>query len=327
VAITFTNTNDQQEALCLDALARLRVSGASLFADLAVHVVDAPSEAGHRDFMGLADSTIEVRSGLDNPTSPFLPSLASTEQVEFFFRECFAHQLGHLLVGGLSLTDAQKATIGSCFYKQGATGEGPLRGTLADWHSLGDAWEDRIVEAVAETFKDFYLPPEARVFDNRTNWTLDASMLARFWGVLLPSGDLNWQDTFDTDSSGSYDSLLGPLTISGGQLVDGGAGVYASLVADTGNYVSYRVVMHTTSWSPTLDTFGAVCGDLTAALYGPDLLGVWTLVAGDATLEIAEPPADFWIEAHVALGACRVAVWVGDPDGGGTRIAHLEEGP
>jgi hypothetical protein len=70
------------------------------------------------------------------------------------------------------------------------TGSGLLTGVLADWNPLDSPWSERVQEAVAEVLKDALLPDVLRVYDNRTNWTLDKSkyqLLLTKMGAVAPT--------------------------------------------------------------------------------------------------------------------------------------------
>lgn len=89
-----------------------------------------------------------------------------------FFGETVIHELGH----GLQFTYINT---------NGTVGDGPdtatlvglfhddlgRRGTVADWDPSSKLWEQRIIEAFAEFFKDVFF--DGRKFDDRTDWRVD----------------------------------------------------------------------------------------------------------------------------------------------------------
>jgi hypothetical protein len=140
-----------------------------------VKTVVEPSAEGHKDYMATTlvggVTTIEIREGADDPASPinqWLPDPA--RDIQKFFQEAVIHELGHAFFFNHFNTPEFQATAAAWFHRAWGNGEAGANGTAAEWNPLDKPWSDRIQEALAEFFKDVYLDPEQRVFDNRTNW-------------------------------------------------------------------------------------------------------------------------------------------------------------
>lgn len=165
-----------------DALNRWRYPHSTLNLDVRFEVVAEPPAPGHRDYMSATDWSpeadayvISIRDGADDPTADFnqwLPDPAA--DLRAFFLESVAHELAHVLGYWFVATDEVRTTVAS-YFQRTATGEGMARGELADWNPLGQPWEDRIQEAMAEALKDTWLADAHRVYDNRTNWWISAA--------------------------------------------------------------------------------------------------------------------------------------------------------
>lgn len=171
--ITFdASVNTLQRQWVMDAVQFCTFKGGSYAAT--VRIEEEPPCPGHKDYMCTYMegnvATIVIRRGAEDPSQPFLGNLPNpAKDVKNFFMESVVHELGHV-VQLTNMKDADITPMCALFFKQGATGEGMQWGTSDNW-SAGD-WEDRIQEAVAETFKDAYLGDMYRVYDNRTNWSL-----------------------------------------------------------------------------------------------------------------------------------------------------------
>lgn len=142
-----------------------------------VRVEPEPPCVGHADYMctHMENNTaiIVIREKAEDPTQPFLANLPNpTKDVKNFFMESVVHELGHVVVLA-NLKAVEIPALCALFFRHGPTGEGIQMGTADNW--TDGAWEDRIQEAVAETFKDAFLGDIYRVYDNRTNWSLETS--------------------------------------------------------------------------------------------------------------------------------------------------------
>lgn len=76
-----------------------------------------------------------------------------------FLQEVYAHELGHGLFA--SLPEDQRIAIAAMF---GASSD-----DIEELQPKGSAWQNRIMEGIAETFKDAFLPRRLRRYSNRTN--------------------------------------------------------------------------------------------------------------------------------------------------------------
>lgn len=112
-----------------------------------------------------------------------------------FFIECIAHELGHA----------------SMFLLEQNYGASFVHTNLCDifgkpttaWDNPSDAWEDRVAEMAAESFKDMVYP--GRVYDNRTNGELAEARFEDFrllmtelvenvWWSIDNTGDLRYRE-------------------------------------------------------------------------------------------------------------------------------------
>jgi hypothetical protein len=87
-----------------------------------------------------------------------------------FYTETAIHELGHALYA--ALPEKFRLAIARMF---GAKSDDP-----AEINPEGKDWHDRVSEAIAETFKEAFLPSRHRVFPNRTNLKLDYSEYPAF---------------------------------------------------------------------------------------------------------------------------------------------------
>jgi hypothetical protein len=133
-------------------------------AQLSLTVTFSEDEAPGEDLFGwgvqAGDSLITLRRSL------------SPEQ----FRDETLHTLGHVFFA----MHSDPATVSAWFDANGRPG------TVADW--IAAQWEARTSEAIAEFFRDVYLP--TRLWDNRTLWTMRRDAFSAFVqivdGVLCP---------------------------------------------------------------------------------------------------------------------------------------------
>lgn len=138
-----------------------------------------PGHQGGIDRIGRPMSAdLVLRNGLEDPAKAQPGGVTGGEAL---VHDVVHHELGHVL-----------AALFVNGYTRDGVAHQPHRkiiceafgGTLTDWHPDGSAWEDRIEEAFAETFKDVYLPRAQRLADNRTNWKLPASGYTAFLDVI-----------------------------------------------------------------------------------------------------------------------------------------------
>lgn len=154
-----------------DVLAAMDYPFERLDIEVTTATVAEPSCEGHVEFactsFGAGGALIEFRVGFGAPTPPpFTEDFSGLK----FVQESVAHEIGHV-VAGVKVNDPDKIAemCGLFIRTDPMTGEVSV-GNSSRW-SAGE-WSDRIGEAVAETFKDVFLPKSMRKFDNRTNWDL-----------------------------------------------------------------------------------------------------------------------------------------------------------
>lgn len=99
------------------------------------------------------------------------PSAAHYDIVRFY-QETVAHELGHVFSFAFNETGRR---LLSQLFNVGTADE--------DWFPANRPWQDRPGEAIAETFKDAFLPMEFREYDNRTNIHLHYSYMGFFRAI------------------------------------------------------------------------------------------------------------------------------------------------
>lgn len=207
-SLTFdASVPSQQRAWFEDALQLSRIPWEQSRLTIVVRTVDEPPCPGHADYMCTqsdgAQHVISIRVGADDPNASFNASVK--DDIHNFFVESVVHELGHAFAfQHMATSDEAKADIASWFTLETATGEGSARrGVLADWNPLDRAWEDRIQEALAEFFKDVYLPDAYRVYENRTHWWMDQAYFTQFRSMV---GSV-FAGTFDSNANAIYDPI------------------------------------------------------------------------------------------------------------------------
>jgi hypothetical protein len=98
---------------------------------------------------------------------------------ERFYKESIIHELGHvvitlLVVAGGSTEDGLRDSF--------AAMHGMDPGTALNDPSL--AWEERVIEAAVESFKDVFLPSTVRAYDNRTNHRLLENQFTEYMSLI-----------------------------------------------------------------------------------------------------------------------------------------------
>jgi hypothetical protein len=97
---------------------------------------------------------------------------------ERFYMETAVHETAHALYA--ALPHARRVAIAQMF--------GAKSDSLSEIQP-NVAWQDRIIEGIAETFKEAFLPRRFRVFPNRTNKRISYSMFPEFralWRAAAP---------------------------------------------------------------------------------------------------------------------------------------------
>lgn len=137
---------------------------------------------GHTDLAdttwtyGSTESTTEVRNdapGFGDQQKPLRAEAASAGLAynpDRFYAECAAHELGHSLFA--ALPQEARIAIAQLF--------GAKSDDIVELAPPGSAWQDRIIEGIAETFKDAFLPRRYRVFPNRTRHSIAYSKFPEF---------------------------------------------------------------------------------------------------------------------------------------------------
>jgi hypothetical protein len=167
--------------------------------DIAIvfYPTEEPSCEGHKDYMCTRDNLelhgmdpnpnhlpdydegywiIELRDNADE-LSTFNSHLPPGATIKDFFQESIAHEIAHVITfAWIGDTEGDREDLVAMFWKEGAQGQ------LEDWNPLDKPWADRIQEAVAEFWKDLYLP--TRVFDNRTNWKMSRASYPDFMDII-----------------------------------------------------------------------------------------------------------------------------------------------
>lgn len=98
---------------------------------------------------------------------------------DLHYNETVIHEFAHSLFA--ALPEEQRIRIAQLF---GAKGD-----SIEELQPKGSAWEDRIMEGIAETFKEAFLPRRFRVFPNRTNHQIPYNLYPEFrslWRLAVP---------------------------------------------------------------------------------------------------------------------------------------------
>lgn len=106
-----------------------------------------------------------IRSDLDKPGRD--TQYGHLYEGKDFYQETVLHELGHVVQ--FHLSNASPDHDAFCAIFGAASGQ---------WNPVGAPWQNRVQEAVAETFKD--LAFSGRKFDNRTLYRLPAAQLNAF---------------------------------------------------------------------------------------------------------------------------------------------------
>lgn len=167
---------------------------------LLVKGVDEPPCEGHNDYMCTETyytgtessdySIIYLRNGTEDPDHPGNSGVPTIEGRKHFWLECAMHEIGHAFtLVHLARDDAGIERVTGWFQYRNSTGT-PRYGTSADW-GIGaptgenlDPWKNSITEAVAEWFKDLYLPPQYRWYSQRTLWDFRRESFGSWWTAL-----------------------------------------------------------------------------------------------------------------------------------------------
>lgn len=185
-----------QKAWWLEALSRMtfKKDAWTVALEGTVQTMDDPPCPGHSDYM-CTETTYWVNdtptiswtiiTDAEDPTQSF--NAGVRDDVKAFFMESVIHEYAHgLMHVYFARGDGEKANIASWFKHRNS---GKV-GQLDDWSPENSEWEDRIEEAIAEFFKDVYMPEQFRYFQQRTNWQFQKQYFPSFLnmveGVLCP---------------------------------------------------------------------------------------------------------------------------------------------
>jgi hypothetical protein len=161
MVVTFANGNDQQkEAVRFVLHHLLNLSFDDIPLEVVYEFVADPDPALHNEF-AVTEYTYDSRSATTKVGS-VAPNWGEPYRGIRFLNETVAHETGHALFA--ALPQAARVAIAEMF---GATSD-----DIEELAPDGSDWEDRIIEGIAETFKDAFLPQRYRLYSNRTNHKL-----------------------------------------------------------------------------------------------------------------------------------------------------------
>jgi len=166
---------------------------------LAVKGVDEPPCEGHNEYMCTETyyggpygdhAIIYLRNGTEDPDHPGNAGVPTIEGRKLFWLESAMHEIGHAFtLTHVARNSTQVAKVVEWFQYRDSPGT-PRYGTPDDW-SVGvspatsvDPWRDAISEAIAEWFKDLYLPAQYRWYSNRTLWDFRREFFVSWWETL-----------------------------------------------------------------------------------------------------------------------------------------------
>ncbi len=124
---------------------------------------------------GSPEATTEVRddapgfANADASLEALAASMGLVYNADIHFNETAVHETGHALFA--ALPEEVRIAVAQMF---GAESDD------IEELELGDRWEDRIIEGIADTFKEAFLPRRFRVFPNRTNRRIPYSRFPEF---------------------------------------------------------------------------------------------------------------------------------------------------
>lgn len=182
--LIFTNGSSRQQAQWRQALhSLLNLPFEKIPLTIEVSFVD-PAEligGGHTDLAqtswtyGSSEATTKVRNDApgfgtaDASLKALAASMGLVYNADIHYNETAAHETGHALFA--ALPEESRIAIAQMF---GAKGDG------IEELSAGVRWEDRIIEGIADTFKEAFLPRRLRVFPNRTNRSIPYNKFPEF---------------------------------------------------------------------------------------------------------------------------------------------------
>lgn len=209
--LTFVGGSDRQQGQYRQALHRLlSLPFDSIPLTVSVSFVDGSLLTNGESFdlartiwtYDSSEATTEVRDdapGFANADAS-LEALAASMGLEYnadiHYNETAVHETGHALFA--ALPESFRIQIAQMF--------GAKSDDIPELES-GDKWEDRIIEGIADTFKEAFLPRRFRVFGNRTNRRIPYTRYPEFRTLFrkgveaIPSGEGFNHDVLELDES------------------------------------------------------------------------------------------------------------------------------
>lgn len=199
----FLSGNEEQKRLWKEAVSHLlHLPGAELPLVINVSFVP-PGELighGHTDLAlttwtyGSQESATQVRN--DAPgfggQQASLEALAASFGLPYsptkHFHETAIHELGHSAFA--ALPEENRVAIAQMF--------GAKSDDITEL-SAGAEWQDRIIEGIAETFKEAFLPRRYRVFPNRTNRRISYSQFPEFRRLFRVSREVEEEESHEAN--------------------------------------------------------------------------------------------------------------------------------
>lgn len=167
--LTFANGTDLQKAACRTVVGNLlNLPSEAMPVEVLVEFVADPLAGMHNEFA----ATLWTYNSNSATTriANVAPHWPEPWEGMRFLQETFAHELGHVLFA--ALTEAGRLAVAGLF---GADTDDP-----AVLQPPGTPWEDHVMEGIAETFKDAFLPRRFRRYSNRTRRLLSISRYPEF---------------------------------------------------------------------------------------------------------------------------------------------------
>lgn len=215
--VTFTNGGTKQKSLWAEAFDHLmNLPKDAIPVSIVVEFVDPGqvTDHGHHDLAlttwsyGSSSGSTKVRDDAISfgEQRKALQAIAGKLGVKYstepFYFETAIHELGHVLFA--ALPQENRVKIAQMF--------GAQTDSLSELQPAGVGWENQIIEGIAETFKEAFLPRRFRVFPNRTNRQIgykDFPHFRKLWRVTAPAVppiDIDFDNVFrvGTGSGGGF---------------------------------------------------------------------------------------------------------------------------
>ena len=170
--ITFINGTDLQKQVCRTVAHNLlNFPFDEIPLQVTIEFTPDPSPFVQHEYMVTAWSygSVEPFTKI-NDKAPNWRQPGSPNNDIRFFQESVAHEYGHGMFA--ALPEPSRIAIAQMF--------GAKSDAIEELAPAGAAWEDKIIEGIAETFKDAFLPRRYRLFSNRTNHKIPYSKFPEF---------------------------------------------------------------------------------------------------------------------------------------------------